>query len=192
MEGLAVLFISHDKTKEITRPNGTTYTKIVPTVGDSINNIVMNMSDMIGYAYQDFETDKRYLVLRGGNDITSGSRFEFMEPKIEFGYKPLVDALNRAIDEEEKHNGAGSVSTEKATYVPETEYNYEELMEEFQNIVGTLMAKDQAYYAPRITQVVERYLGRGKRVSEATLDQAELIFYINKEIKETLVSGKKK
>lgn len=191
MEGLAVLFISHDKTKEITRPNGTTYTKIVPTVGDSINNIVMNMSDMIGYAYQDFETDKRYLILRGGNDITSGSRFQYIEPKVEFGYQSLVDALNRAIDEEEKHNGAGAVSTEKAKFVPEMEYNYEELMAEFQELVGTLMAKDQAYYAPRITQVVERYLGRGRKISEATLDQAELVFYVVKEIKETLL-GKKK
>lgn len=150
-----------------------------------------SIKDMIGYAYQDFDTDKRYLILRGGNDITSGSRFEFIEPKIEFGYKPLVEALNRAIDEEEKHNGASAVSVEKATYVPETEYNYEELMTEFQELVGTLMAKDQAYYAPRITQVVERYLGRGKKISEATLDQAELVFYVVKEIKETLL-GKKK
>jgi len=64
-------------------------------------------------------------------------------------------------------------------------------MAEFQELVGTLMAKDQAYYAPRITQVVERYLGRGRKISEATLDQAELVFYVVKEIKETLI-GKKK
>lgn len=193
MEGFAVLFISHDKTKEITRPNGTTYTKTVPTVSESINNIVMNMSDIIGYAYQDFETDKRWLILRGGNDIAAGTRFPYMESKIEFGYQSLVDALNRAIDKEAEVSGAGSVvDTKNCAIEAEVDYNYDDLMAEFQTMVGELMAQDQTYYAPRVTQIVERTFGKGHKISEATLDQAELVYYVIKEIRETLVQGKKK
>ena len=44
LQGYAVLFISHDKEKVITRQNGTEYTKIVPTVSDSINNIVKRLT----------------------------------------------------------------------------------------------------------------------------------------------------
>ena len=49
------------------------------------------------------------------------------------------------------------------------------------------MAKDKAFYSPRITAIVERYLGRGKKVSETTISQAEFIHLINSEIKEDLL-----
>lgn len=190
MEGYAVLFISHDKTKQIVKPDGTDFTKVLPTVSDSINNIVMNMSDIIGYAYQDYASDKRWLVLRGGSDITAGTRFPYMASKIEFGYEHLVKALNDAIDEEEKRSGSSAVTTEKLVIEDTVSYDYDELMDEFQTMVGGLMAENQSYYAPRITQIVDRILGKGRKVSEATIDQAELIFYIIKEIKEELLAKK--
>lgn len=61
MEGFAVLFISHDKDKTITRMDGTQYNKIVATCPNTINEIVKNMCDIIAYAYQDYETHERYL-----------------------------------------------------------------------------------------------------------------------------------
>lgn len=192
-EGYAVLFISHYKEKTITKPDGTEYVKTVPSVSDTINSIVMNMSDIIGYAYQDDEDEtKRWLVLRGGKDITAGTRFPYMASKIPFGYTELVKALNEAIDAEVANNGEDAVTDKKMDAIfMDIEYNYEELMDEFQEIVGTLMAKDQTYYAPRIKQITEHTLGKGMKVSEATIDQAELIFNINKEIKETLLAKAK-
>ena len=60
-------------------------------------------------------------------------------------------------------------------------------MKEFEDIVGKLMVKNQTYYAPRITQIVDSYLGKGKKVSDATIAQVELIYLIVAEIKETLL-----
>ena len=50
------------------------------------------------------------------------------------------------------------------------------------------MSKDEKYYGPRITAIVEKYLGKGKKVSETTINQAEFIYLINLEIEEELLS----
>jgi hypothetical protein len=60
-------------------------------------------------------------------------------------------------------------------------------MKEFNGYVLDLMAKDKAFYSPRITAIVEKYLGKGKKVSETTISQAEFIHLINSEIKEDLL-----
>ena len=56
-------------------------------------------------------------------------------------------------------------------------------MEEFNNMVKALdekvgSAKFKEYYAPRITQIVEKYLGKGKKINNATLDQVEQVSLI--------------
>lgn len=69
-------------------------------------------------------------------------------------------------------------------------YDYDALRDEFQAVVSELMMVNQAYFAPRITQIVDKYLGKGKKVNDATIDQAELIDLIVNEIKEDLVPQK--
>ena len=49
------------------------------------------------------------------------------------------------------------------------------------------MQKDGNYYQPRITQIVEQYLGKNKKVTNTTIDQAELIYLINEGIKAELM-----
>ena len=49
------------------------------------------------------------------------------------------------------------------------------------------MNKNPQHYGPRITQIVDKYLGKGRKVSEASLDQAEFIYLIVTEIKEELM-----
>ena len=61
------------------------------------------------------------------------------------------------------------------------------IIAEFQEIVGNLMNKDPQYYGPRITQIVDKYLGKGKKVSDATIDQVEFIDLIITEIKDELI-----
>ena len=56
-------------------------------------------------------------------------------------------------------------------------------MAEFQKLTGDLMRKDPSN-GPKITEIVNRYLGKGKKASEATRDQAEFIALIVDEIKE--------
>jgi hypothetical protein len=40
---------------------------------------------------------------------------------------------------------------------------------------------------PKVTQIIDRYLGKGRKISETTRDQAEFIHLIVTEIKEDLL-----
>ena len=68
----------------------------------------------------------------------------------------------------------------------ETKYDYDALIEEFNNFVAPFMQKNPQYYAPRIVSIVEKYLGKGKKVSDTTIDQAEFIYLILGELKEEI------
>lgn len=201
MQGYAVLFISHDKIKTITRIDGTTYDKIVPTVSESINNIVKNMSDIISYCYQDAADNERYMILRSlDGTVEAGSRFQYMEPKIPLGYNSLVEALNKAIDAEEKNNGSGAVSNEKRAVQEVKELDFDELMNKFNTTIANIPgssdvqkttaegAKFAEYWQPRIAEVISKYLGTGKKVSQCTRSQVEQLSLIVDEV-EDLVSA---
>ena len=56
--------------------------------------------------------------------------------------------------------------------------------------LGELMGKDSAYYGPRISQIIERYLGKGHKIADATLDQVELISLIVTDVREDLFKQK--
>ena len=60
-------------------------------------------------------------------------------------------------------------------------------MAEFQDLAGQLMERAAATNGPKITQINEKYLGKGRKVAETTLDQAEFIYLIVSEIKEELI-----
>ena len=186
MQGYAVIFISHSKDKTFTRKDGTTYNQIVPSCSTAYNEIIKNMVDIMGYI--DVEDGQRKLVLRSADEsIDCKCRFAQIDPVIPFSYENLVEALNTAIDREAALTNQQFVTTEKINRVVAKEYNFDELMGEFQELAGKLMQKNSASNGPKITQIIDKYLGKGKRVTEATPDQAELIYLIVTEIKEDLI-----
>lgn len=189
--GYAVIFISHTKEKSLKRKDGTEYTQITPSLQSSANSIVENMADIYAYAHPERidGEPKVVLTLRHEDDtIFCGGRFKYIDPMIEFNYDSLVKALNEAIDREEQAIKNPSLFTEKREEIVEApEYDYEALMTEFTGLVSELMTKDKTYYTPRVTAVVEKYLGKGKKVSETSISQAEFIYLINSEIKEDLL-----
>lgn len=186
--GYALIFISHDKDKTFKRQDGTEYNQTVPTAQTSLNNIAKDMADL--YAYAKIENDgSRTLMFRSlDNSVDCGCRFKYVEPKIPLDYDALIKALNDAIDKEAKENGNQFVTTERATITEAPEYDYDALMEEFQSLVGELMNKNPQHYGPRVVQIVDKYLGKGKKISDTTRDQAEFVYLIVKEIKEDLTT----
>jgi hypothetical protein len=190
--GYAVVFISHDKEKTIKLQGQPEYQQISSTMQSSAMAIVENMSDIIGYAHPIVDKNgesRRVLSLRSSdNTIRCGCRFRYIEPEIEFSYESLTNALNRAIDKEANETNNQFVTNERQAAPILKEFDYEGLMAEFQDLVGGLMNKNPQYYGPRITQIVDKYLGKGKKVSDATIDQAEFISLIIDEIKADLLS----
>lgn len=187
--GYALVCISHDQDKTFKRKDGTEYNQIVPTAQKSLNNIVRDMADLYLYATIDEQTKQRKLIIRSlDGTVDCGSRFKHIVNEIPLDYNALVEALNDAISKEAEEHGNAYVTNEKiAPIVEQNEYDYDSLISEFETIVGELMNKDSGYYAPRITAIVDKYLGRGKKVADTTPSQAEFISLIVNEIKDDLM-----
>ena len=191
MMGYAIVFISHDKEKTITPKQGKEYQQIGSSMQSSALSIIENMCDIIGYAHNkvNLETgvSRRVLTLRSDDDsIRCGGRFANIKSEIDFSYEALTKALCDAIDSEAAEHDNKYVTNEANRPVIETTYDYDAEMANFQDMVGQLMSADQGN-AIKIQTVVNKYLGKNKKVSDTTPDQAEFIYLINKEIKEDLI-----
>lgn len=188
--GYAVFFISHEKDKEFKRKDGTSYHQIVPSCPNTFNEIAKNLVDIYAYAekYEDNGQARVRLVIRSiDNSIDCGSRFKYIDPVIDMSYKALVDALNKAIDKAAEMSGAEYVTNERNLMPTKAPLNYDDLLLEFNELAKDLMNKDGAVYGPKITFIVDKYLGKGKKVSDSTIAQVELLDQIVAEIKETLI-----
>lgn len=186
--GYGLVIISHAQDKTFQNEDGTEYNRIVPTLGNKPRIICTRMCDIIGYSRQiDTETGlKTFLFMRGTPRFEAGSRFKYTPDRIEFTYQNLVDAIADAIDKQAEEDGSEYVTNDRENVHMDTtsDLDFDKLMEEFQSITSKMVAKDSEYYAPRITEIVERHLGKGKKVSECSRDQVMLIDIIVSELKD--------
>ena len=183
MEGYALIFISHSKDKTFKPKNAPEYNQIVPSCSNAYNEIIKNMADIQGYI--DVDGNQRKLVLRSADgSIECKCRFKYIAPVIEFSYQSLVNALNDAIDKEAMETNNKFITNERSVVVAADNYDYDALMAEFSVIANDLMNRNQAKYGPLITQIIDKYLGKGKKIAETTPGQAEFIYLILQEVKE--------
>lgn len=197
MMGYAVVFISHSKTGTDKDQTGKEFGFTKPTTQSSALQIIENMADIYCFARMYLGADgeeKRVLTLRSpaGSGISCGSRFKYIASEIPLNYDALTKAIGEAIDKEAKENGNKFVTNERESAPIVKEYDFDALMAQFETMAGDLMTKDQTYYQPRITQIIEKYLGKGKKMSGVTRDQAELVYLVVTEIQDDLVNGEKK
>jgi hypothetical protein len=193
MMGYAVVFISHSKTGVDKDQNGKEMGFTKPTTQTSALQIIENMSDLYLFArmYVDANgEERRVLTLRSpaGSGISCGSRFKYIANEVPLDYNALTQALTEAIDKEAKEHGNKFVTDAREVAPVMKEYDFDQLMKTFEEYVGTLMAKDGEYFSPRIMQIVEKYLGKGKKMSAVTRDQAELAYLVVTEIEDELIS----
>lgn len=186
--GYAVFFISHDKDKVFKTKEGVEYNQIVPSCPTSFNEIAKNMADVYAYAekYVEDGIAKVRLILRSlDNRVDTGSRFKYIVPQCDMSYQALTKAINDAIDKEAAMTDGQYVTDEREPVHIDTveALDYESLITEFNNIVASVMEKDPSQQ-PKIIYIVEKYLGQGKKVSESTYAQVELIKLINDELKD--------
>lgn len=185
--GYAIFFIGHDKVDNKTDQAGNVISSVTrPALSNSTRTVIAGMADIYGYAHQKNIGEMSVLTLRcTDGSIECGCRFKYMPEEITTNYHELEKALNEAIEKEAAENGGQFVTDEKITVHTAPEYNFDELKEKFQNIVGQLMTKNQSN-SPKITAIVEQYLGKGKKVSECTAEQCEQIDLIVQDLEELL------
>ena len=107
---------------------------------------------------------------------------------IEFTYDYLVIAIAEAIDKQAEETGGKFISNEATQVVTEdVTYDFDRLNARIQELVGELKSANQSN-AGKITAIVDKYLGRGKKVGECTPEQAEQIDLIVHDL-ELLIKG---
>lgn len=201
--GYGLVIISHETDKSFTNENGTQFNKIVPTLDKRANNVVARMCDIVGYARSVESTDgilSTKLFMRGTPRYEAGSRFKYTPDYIDFSYHGLVDAIGEAFDKQIAEDGAELFTQERANVYRDTtlELDFDVLMKEFQtaviNIPGSSDTKGETpeglrfkeYWNPRITQVIEKYLGKGKKVNQCTRDQVESLDLIVSDLRDLI------
>lgn len=198
--GYGLIIISHEADKTFTDENGKQFNKIVPTLDKRANNIVARMADIIMYTRSVTDESGQEKVMafcRGTSRFEAGSRFKYFPEHFELSYNNLVNAIGDAIDKQEAEDGAEFFTTERQNAYVDTTSNldYDEMMREFSNIIANIPGstdgqaeteegiKFRDYWQPKITQVIEKYLGKGHRMKDATRDQVEAISLVLDDLK---------
>lgn len=199
--GYGLVIISHETDKTFTDEGGNQFNKIVPTLDKRANNVIARMCDIIGYTRSvtdEAGNEKVLMFLRGTSRYEAGSRFKYTPDYIELSYDNLVKAIGDAIDKQMAEDGSDLFTDKRENVHLDTsiELDFDKLMKEFNDIIinipGSSDIKQETeegktfaeYWQPRITQCIERYLGKGKKIKDATRDQVEAIDLIVTDLKD--------
>lgn len=195
--GYGLVLISHAVDRTITDADGSEYSRIMPTVDKRAVKIASRMTDIIGYARpisQEDGSTVTKLFMRGNTRFMAGSRFKYTPDVIDFNYQSLVNAIGDAIDKQAAEDGAENFTDEAAAnvFVDTTkELDFDALMKEFNEIVSALIEKTdettfQTEWQPKLTQIIEKYLGKGNKVNNCDRNQVEAISLIVEDLKDLL------
>lgn len=154
--------------------------------------ILINHSEIIGYVRGngvDPDTGKPIhssLVLAGSDECFARTRNEYFDPIIEdFTAENLVKAYYSAIERQEKAEGTQAVTKAERDRMFETEKrSFEEVMNDLM-LTGEAVVKKYGS-KEKLTEIVEKNLGKGKLVSQCSPKQQEVCEVILAELKELL------
>ena len=173
-----LILISHAVDKTFKDEAGVEYNQIIPTLDNKARLVCERTCDIIGYSRQvnTEEGVRTKLFMRGTPRFVAGSRFRFTPDVIDFTYDNLVQAIADAIDKEEQMSGSAYITDAPMSHehLNEPTYDFGALIDEFQTLVGNLMSKSPAM-APKITAIIDKHLGKGKKVNDCTPEQAPQI-----------------
>jgi hypothetical protein len=149
------------------------------------------MADIYGYAYQvrneeTGEVTVRLTLRSQDGSADTGCRFKYITPEIDFTYDALVNALNAAIDKEAQMTNNKFVTDQRNEITETKELDFDDLMKQTSQLIESIPEGKMEYYAPRITEIINKYLGKGKKLANATRDQVEQISLIVFDLKELL------
>ena len=199
--GYGLVVISHETDKTFTDESGKQYNKIVPTLDKRANNVLARMCDIIGYTRSVSDengNEKVVMFMRGTSRYEAGSRFKYTPDFIDLSYENLVKAIGDALDKQMAEDGKELFTNERENVHVDTTSNldFDALMKEFSDIVANIPGstdmdgsteegkKFREYWQPRISQTIERYLGKGNKMKDATRDQVEAISLIVEDMKD--------
>ena len=183
--GYGLVIISHDQDKTMKNENGEEYNQIIPTLDKRARLVCERTCDIIGYCreVEDQEGHKTVrMFMRETSRYVAGSRFKYTPDSIELSYDNLVKAIADAIDEQERVSKGTTTDSYSNLHTDDVEYDFPALMKEVQQTVGALMS-GHPEMEHKIVSIVDKHLGKGKKVSDCTPDQAALVDLILYDLK---------
>lgn len=193
--GFGILFIAHSKDKptEMRDENGEAITAVAPDLPNQCYTIINSIVDIIGYLQVQMNNDgtsERFLYTRSTPTVFAGSRYQYLAPKIKFGYQELVDAIGDAIDMAVEKDGAEvtdhtEVAQIKARPFQEIMFDAKSVWSNYLEAATSEEDKEQRLNIMK--DVIRRVFGTEDfKLSAAVPSQADLVELFVDEIKELM------
>lgn len=199
--GYTLVFISHAEKKDYVDALGVSHSGITPAMDKRPREIISGLVDVYMFVCQESDGNggnRPVAFFRGGTygdvEIEAGSRYgDGLPVKINFNYDELVKAVQSA---DEAMLSAGiKISTENKTILEEakeaaTDTKKKSFSEVYKEVTSTInklkerIVAGEADLAETMTGIIEQYLGAGKKITEATPAQQDLVEAALAELKE--------
>lgn len=194
MLGFGLILICHSKEKasNYTDEDGNPISSVEPDLSKNVYTVANAICDLIAYINVEFDKDgksHRYLYTRQTPTIFAGSRWKYLAPKVEFGYKELVNAIEDAIEKQKDLDGA--VVTDKQDFTVEEKRPFKDVMEEAKNIWisyldGAATDEEKESRLNILNDIITKTFGRQVKLSQALPSQQDLVELFIQEAKDLL------
>lgn len=190
--GFGILFIAHSKDKptEMRNEDGEAITAVCPDLPNQCYTIINSIVDIIGYLQVQMNPDgtsERFLYTRSTPTVFAGSRYQYLAPKIKFGYQELVDAIGDAIDMAVEKDGAQvtdhtEIAQVRSRPFQETMAEAREIWSGYIEKATTEEEKDQ--HLRQMRDIVRSVFGNEEfKLSSAVMSQQDLVELFISEMK---------
>lgn len=181
--GMTVVFIAHaqeDKQGKM-RPKGDART-LAP---------VIDNSDIVMYLHTNGVDEEGQVIKSSGylaetEHYFARSRFSYIDTYLpEFTAENLSDAIKRAIEKQEEADGLSAVSydEQQAVFASTNTISFEELKQNTMDLMGKLASTPDPDIAT-LTEIMEKYMGKDKKLSDARPIQQEALSLLHDELVE--------
>ena len=191
--GFGILFIAHSKDKptEMRNEDGEAITAVCPDLPNQCYTIINSIVDIIGYLQVQMNPDgtsERYLYTRSTPTVFAGSRYQYLAPKIKFGYQELVDAIGDAIDMAVEKDGAEVTDHTEIAQIKDRPF--QEVMAEAKEVWTKYLdvpEEEREQHLMIMKDIIKRVFGSEEfKLSQAVPSQSSLVEYFIDEVKQLM------
>jgi len=191
--GFGILFIAHSKDKptEMRNEDGEAITAVCPDLPNQCYTIINSIVDIIGYLQVQMNPDgtsERFLYTRSTPTIFAGSRYQYLAPKIKFGYQELVDAIGDAIDMAVEKDGAEVTDHTEIAQIKDRPF--QEVMAEAKEVWTKYLdvpEEEREQHLMIMKDIIKRVFGSEEfKLSQAVPSQSSLVEYFIDEVKQLM------
>ena len=193
MLGFGILFIAHSKDKqtEMRTEDGEAITAVCPDLPNQCYTIINSIVDIIGYLQVQMNPDgssERFLYTRSTPTVFAGSRYQYLAPKIKFGYQELVDAIGDAIDMAVEKDGAEVTDHTEIAQVKDRPFA--EVMQEAKEVWTKYLdveEEERDQHLAIMKDIIKKVFGSEEfKLSQAVPSQSSLVEYFIDEVKQLM------